>query len=802
MYPVKRPQFPLSAIVLALAVVPTAGHGQQRMLEEVIVTAQKRVESLQDVPIAVSAMSGEKIDQQGITDLGELTLFIPNVNINQGQAQPNLFIRGVGSGTNAGFEQSVGLYIDGVFSGRGQLAAVPITMDLERVEVLKGPQGTLFGRNTIGGAINITTARPDFEFEAMADALYEPDHGEQIYHLTVNGGLTDNIAGRLALRYDAMDGWWDNKLLNEEGPDRDNLYVRGSLLFEPTETLEVIAKYEYGDFEQKGKPLVVYQSDQPLNFRDEEVFPVVDDIDEAAFDVSDDRQTDTDVAVLTVNWDLDFAGFTSISAYSAYELNTTTNSDFSATQALHRKLDEDFEQFSQELRLVSPGGETLDWIIGAYYENNELEVSRRNPAADFALNGPLVVAALIALLPAGEGEPTQFDQDTDTWSVFGQGTYSITDTWRVTAGLRYNDETKDLDKRVTSEVGARGTSVGLPDLIVFTDPATGEIISDLRSHNWQGLDMEKDKWTWSLNTQWDATDSAMLYASVSTGFKSGGFDEAYTGPDETIRTSDDLLTGIPDGGVVEGEQSSVLEYSEETVIAYEIGAKMTLAGGLAELNVAVFRSEYDDLQTSSLVGDVFRVGNAGESVTQGIELDGRWAATDKLTLAGSIGYLDAEYDDFTGATCTIPQQADPVNNPGCLLEDGTNIAEGEEGGQDLSGEDLLFAPEWSANFNATWIQPLGDNLELLFSLDVNYSEEYYSSLDLDPNTKHDSATLYNGRISLSGDNGRWSISVLGKNLSDEETHAWRNDVPLTASDSYFAVPNRPRSIAVQGRYYF
>ena len=795
-----RPQFALSTIAAALALAPLQGLAQERILEEVVVTAQKRVESLQDVPISVSAMSGMKVDQQGITDLAEVTLFIPNVNINQGQAQPNLFIRGVGSGTNAGFEQSVGLYIDGVYSGRGQLAAVPITMDLERVEVLKGPQGILFGKNTIGGAINITTARPSEEFELMVDGLYEPDHGEQIYHLTLNGGITDNVAGRLAVRYDAMDGWWDNRLLGDEGPDTSNVYARGSLLFDATDTLEIIAKYEYGDFERNAKPLVVYQSDQPLNFRGEDVIPIVDDQDEAAFDFSDDLETDTDVFALTVNWDLDFATFTSISAYSSYDQSSTQNSDFTATAALHRTRDEDFEQWSQEFRLVSPGGETVDWIAGVYYEYNELDVSRGNPAVDFALSGPLAVTPLVALVE--EGVPTKFDQDNETWAAFAQATWSVTDTWRVTAGLRFNKETKDLDKVVVSQVGARATSLGLPELIVLARPADGAIIADLRSHEFRGLDMDMDKWTWLLNTQWDATDSAMLYASVSTGFKSGGYDEAYTGPDETVRTSDNIFTGEPNGGVLFGADSSVLEYEEETVISYEIGAKMRLLDGLAELNVALFRSEYDDLQTSSLVGDVFRVGNAGESVTQGVELDGRWAATDNLTLAGSLAYLDAEYDDFTGATCTVPQATDPVTNPGCLLEDGSNIAPGETGGQDLSDETLLFAPEWSANLNATYIYPLPNDMELLFSLDVNYSDDYYSALDLDSATKHDSATLYNARVALSGGGGKWSVGVLGKNLGDEETDAWRNDVPLTASNSYFAVPNRPRSIAIQARYYF
>jgi len=793
---VQRLPFPLTALALALAPAATLA---QPMLEEVLVTAQKRTESLQDVPISVAAMSGEKINDQGITDLAELTLYVPNVNINLGQAQPNIFIRGIGSGTNAGFEQSVGLYIDGVYSGRGQLAAVPLTMDLERVEVLKGPQGILFGKNTIGGAVNITTARPDQEFEAMVDALYEPDHGEQIYNVMINGGLSDRVAGRLAVRYDSMDGWWDNKQLNKEGPDMDNLYARASLLFEPTDTLEIIAKYEYGDFQRNAKPLVVYQSDQPLNYLGQDVIPIVDDRDKAAFDYSDDTENRTDVGALTLNWDLDFATFTSITAYSKYDLQGKSNSDFTATPSLHRVLNEDFEQWSQEIRLVSPGGEKLDWIVGAYAEHSELSISRINEALDFALSGPLSVAALVGI---GDPIPSKFDQDTDAYAAFAQATYSLTDTVRVTAGLRYNDEKKTLDKATYGTVGARATSLGLPQLIVRANPASGAIITDLRTHSFSGLDRDKQKWTWSLNTQWDVTDEAMLYASVSTGFKSGGFDEAYSGSGPVIRLSSNILTGEPNGLTIPGADPSILEYTDETVTSYEVGAKMGLLDGAAELNVAVFRSEYDDLQTSSLVGDVFRVGNAGESVTQGLELDGRWAVTENLTLGGSIAYLDATYDDFTGATCTVPQTTDPVNNPGCLRDDGSNIAPGETGGQDLGGEDLLFAPEWSYNLNATYVLPLSEALVLLTSVDVNYSDEYYSSLDLDPNTKHDDYTLWNARIALSSTDGRWSLALLGKNLTDEAVDVWRNDVPLSDSNSYFGVPSRPRSVAVQARYYF
>lgn len=788
----------LALTALALAIAPsTQVLAQQLMLEEVVVTAQKREQSLQDVPIAVAAMSGEKIEDTGITNLEELTLYIPNVNINQGQSTPNMFIRGVGSGTNPGFEQSVGLYIDGMYSGRGQLAKVPLTLDLQRVEILKGPQGILFGKNTIGGAINITTARPHHEFEGMVEAYYEPEDNEQIYTAVLNGGITDNLAGRVAVRYEGMDGWWENEQLDKEGPDKDNLFLRGSLLWDVSDTLEVLAKYEHGDFEVVGRPQVVYQSDQPENFEGGNPFPVIDDHDRGHGDILDSDETDLDVAVLTINWDTGPGTLTAITGYGSYDTTRNTNSDMAATPSLNRVQEEEYEQFSQEIRLVSPGGETLDWIVGAYYQESELDVAKTNTDLDFALSGPLSAPSLI--LTTDERIPSQFDQDSTSWAVFGQGTYALTDTLRLGLGLRYNEEEKDLDKASSSPgLGARFG----PTAVVLANPASGILIEDLRSHSFQGLERDEDKITWSANLQWDATDDSMYYASISTGYKGGGFDEAYSGSGPTARTGD-IFTGEPDGGVVDmGVDSSVLEYADESVLAYEVGAKMTLADGAATLNMALFRMEYEDLQVSSLVGDAFRVGNAGESVSQGLEIDGRWLLAEGFTVGGSLAYLDAEYDDFTGATCTIPQSTDPVNNPGCLREDGSNIAPGESGGQDLTGETLLFAPDWSGNLNAEWIIPIGSDLELRNNLDINYTDEFYSALDLDSNTKHDSATTVNLRIALASISDTWSVALIGKNLTDEETMVWRNDVALTNSGSYFGVPERGRSLAIQARYRF
>ncbi len=795
----------LTALALALAPHTMA----QLVLEEVVVTAQKREQSLQDVPIAVAAMSGEKINDNGIVDLEELALNIPNFTINKGAANPNIFIRGVGSGTNAGFEQSVGMYIDGIYSGRAQLAAVPLTLDLQRVEVLKGPQGILFGKNTIGGAVNITTARPDHEFEAYVEGLYAPEDNEQVYTGVINGSISDTLAGRLAVRYEGMDGWWDNDTLDEEGPDKDNLYIRGSVLWDAADNIEVLAKYENGDFDMANRPSVTYQSDQPLNFQGDQPFPLLDEIETGIGDIAAVDEYETDVFAFTVNWDMDLGTFTSITGYAGYTLDRVSDSDYSAQPALHRQLDEEYDQFSQEIRLVSPGGEKLDWIVGAYYQSSELDVSRINTALDFALLGPLAVQALVGGI-SGENSPTQFEQESTSWAVFAQGTWSFTDTFRVGFGLRYNEEEKDLDKSSLNQgnVGARAATSGpAANLIVQARPRDNALIGDLRSHNFQNVSRDEDAVTFSGNLQWDVGEDTMLYASVSTGFKGGGFDEAYSSSGPIVRTGS-LQTGEPDGGIIEtGIDSSVLEFDDETVLAYEVGAKMTLAGGAANLNIAVFRMEYDDLQVSSLVGDVFQVSNAGEAISQGVEIDGRILLAEGFTLGGSIAYLDATYDSFDGATCTIPQATDPLNNPGCISPStGMNLTEPltplNPGGQDLGGETLLFAPEWSYNINAEWILPLGGDLEIRTSADVNYTDEFYSALDLDPNTLHDSSVRVNARIALATIDDKWSVALVGKNLTDEENRVWNNDVPTSASNSYFGVPERPRSLAIQARYRF
>ncbi|MEO0436061.1 MAG: TonB-dependent receptor [Pseudomonadota bacterium] len=790
----------ISAFLSISSILPSAfAAAEELVLEEVMVTAQLRAESALDVPVAISTVDGERIGQLAITNLQELTTYIPNVNINSGALTPNLFIRGIGSGTNAGFEQSVGMYIDGVYAGRAALSAVPITMDLERVEVLKGPQGILFGRNAIAGAISITSAKPSEEFEASTEALWSPDHNEQQYNVMISGPILEGVSGRLAVRYDSLDGWWSDVLDGQQGPNTENIYARGSLRWNASDRITVDAKYEKGSFFSRNNPIVVYQSDfeGQQNFAGSIPFPVVSERDQGASDSPNDRDVDTDVFALTVSWDADFATFTSISAYSGYTRLDQSNTDLAATGSLNRTGDEQYDQYSQEFRLVSNSEGSLDWIVGAYYQHADLEVRRINTALDFALSGPLSAPALVAA-PGAQATTQLFDQEADSWAVFAQSTWNVSNQLRFTAGARYQEESKRLDK-INPSNPALGFRAG-PN-ILFANPFTRELTADLRAHTFLDLKRDDDDLTFVLNGQWYPQKDMMLYASASTGFKAGGFDESYSGAGETVRLADPF-TGEPTGEVVAGTDSSVLEYEDESVLSYELGAKMKLLGGAAEVNVALFQTEYEDLQVSSLVGDVFRVSNAGEATSRGIEVDGRVILSRRFTLAASVAWLDASYDEFAGATCTIPQATDPENNPGCLRPDGSNIAAGESGGQDLAGETLTYAPDWSANINAVYKAPLSPRLDLVTSIDLNFRDEFYSALDLDPSTVHDAYSQLNMRVALVSTDEKWSVALIGKNLTDEVTYAWRNDVAVTNSNSYFAVAERPLSIAVQGRYLF
>jgi iron complex outermembrane recepter protein len=786
---------------LALAVslaIPTLSmsiaHAEEGfLLEEVIVTAQKREQSLQEVPVSVSVVTGDVISKTGMANLDELSTYVPNLSIAEGSQTTAITMRGLGSGINQGFEQSVGMFIDGIYAGRDRQFRSPF-LDVAAVEVLRGPQGTLFGKNTIAGAINLTTAKPSEEFEASIRTSYEPEYDEYSVEGIVSGGIAENLYGRLAVKQAESDGYVENTLTGRDGPSKVETVIRGTLVWEPTEDLSITTKYESARHDVGGEANVVDQSGGW-----DALFTVAD----PAYDGSDDysrsagkEYSDNDSESLTVTIDYDIGEYTltSITGYSAYEYVDQQDTDFSPLEVLTQVQDQEFDQWSQEIRLTSPLGDKFDFITGLYYQTSDLEHHRRLDAdigalaggvpAVFTVNGGpggvnaahiadlLDVAAFIAppltptnksaaiLTSAAQGlessRVADYQQDSEAWAVFGQGTWHVQENLHLTLGLRYTKETKEAKRSLAL------TEYGTENPLDPSNPQDALRIALQGSiFGASDFDIKDDKTVENLSpsfkAQYDLSDDVMLYASVSKAFKSGGFGE----------------TGSIDK----------FDFDDEEALAFEVGGKLHIMDGRGSLNFALFHTSYEDLQVSAFVGDAFVVDNAAEATSQGVEIDGVFRVTEELTMTASMAYLDATYDEFENASCTMAQiQASGGGASSCL--------------QDLKGETLAFAPEWSANVGLDHITNIGNNLELHSNLNLNFVDEQYLAQDLDDQALEESHVTVNARIALGNMDGNWELALVGKNLTDEEIRTFANDIPLM-DGAFFTYMAPPRTVAVQ-----
>jgi len=780
----KKPNMTLSAIALAVASTTATA---QPMLEEVLVTATKREAGLQDVPIALAVMGGEKISEQGIESLEDMAVFMPNVHIAEAGGGDQLFIRGIGSGVNYGFEQSVGTFIDGVYFGRGQ-ASRSSFLDVERVEILKGPQSTLFGKNTIAGAINITTAAPSEEFEGSIEANYEPEFDHWNTTLMLSGPLSDDFSARFVVKRDETDGYMDNQFLGDDEVQGEDTVGRLVLNWFATDNLSVRLKYEIGESERIGRQSMIavatdfsiarYQVADP-NFKPGFSY------DKSQANVggiradTDVHNSEWDIAALTINWDIGEHTLKSITGYIDYQFENYLDVDSGPLAFLGRGRDETHKQFSQEFILSSPTGGTLEYLAGLYYQEEDLEHDRYTDA---------VLSA--AGIGTGSLDATgigSFQQDAETWSTFVQLTWNVSDTFRVIGGLRFSDDEKEFEKELfTNDLFTTNPNTQLggiyDQLLNFTTDHTFDSSGSMVCKGVAYIctfdptfsnERSEEHWTGDITVQWDATDSMMTYFKVGNGYKAGGFDED--------NTRGNLETA---------------EYEDEEVEGVEIGAKMDLWDGRARLNIAAFYNEFTDVQVSTFDGNAgFTVGNAAETETKGIEMDGSVAVTERLTLSGGLAYLKAEYKSFTDAGCNEPQVLDWIAGGG--TRSGCT--------QDLSGKQLQFAPEWSANFAADYYIDVSDNLEMKLGLDVMYSDDVVIPNDQDEVLNQDAFWKLNARIQLANVGDTWSLALIGKNLTDEETTVWGNDVPLAGqgfSGTYFQFIDAPRSFILQAKYRF
>lgn len=749
-----------TAVTLAL---PSFASAQQ--LEEVMVTATKRSASTQDIPMSVQAVSGERMDAMAITELGDLATNIPNFSIGDGVTTNLITMRGMGSGEDRSFEQSVSMFIDGIYMPRSRQTRTPF-FDANRVEVLRGPQAVLFGLNSTAGAISIHSAvnRPGDSFEARLTGAYEAEYSGAKLTGVVGGSPTDNLGLRLAIESgDTGDGYIENDFIGDQG-DSESTVARLSAVWEPTENLTATAIYNYADYELHGQMAeatnrfasAVDNGDGELNWKNSgigELLPLL-----APVSMHNLTEPGSEQNVSNFSLNLDYAlgehTLTGLFGYSDYDYSLSTDLDsvnyvgFGAPGFSWDAMSyEEYEQTSFELRLTSPGGETFDYVAGIYYQDSELTSDQPNIVQ-------LPAGMVLPDSPYYERGTNVFEQDATLWSGFASVTWNVTDSLRLIGGGRYSDDDKNVARRGTCEHSI--------DTVTWFDAPFNAAACTIASD--QKDNVSSDNFMPEVVIQYDWGENTMVFAKYSESAKSGG-----------------MATGgsIPDGELI---------YDDESAQGFEVGLKTSFADGLAELNVVAFHTEFDDLQVkSSAVKDlrvITKVGNAGEATSQGLEIDGRWAASDWLTVGGAVAFLDAEYDDFDGAPC---------NQSGSLPESSTGA------GCDASGENLPFAPEVTGSLFADIAFPLTDNLNMVGNLTASYSDEYLTDGTLDPVNMQDSYTKFDASIGLEAVTGQWNVSVIGKNLSDEEINM--SSQPLGAGyDISYLMP--PRLVVVQATWRF
>lgn len=679
-----------------------ASAGQQMALEEIIVTSQRREQSLNDVPVSVTAFQGEELRARGVQTIEDLTRTIPNVAITSYFAsRAEISIRGVAMSDSfqSVDQQPTGIYQDDVFLGARAIHMAQI-FDLERVEILRGPQGVLFGRNTTSGAIRYMSERPDSEFGGYVHGSYGNFNASQLSG-AVNLPINDSWAVRLSGRSRNSDGWADNVFTGREVFDFESWGARAVVQYtgdESTWTFNIHGS----DFD--GNSGFYFNDKAPGN-------------DGLAFDELKQQSTESPETIeawgsnLTVETTIGDLNFVSVTAYETSEsvafddfgpgvITPNNPGQFVQFFPYISVYDDDHEQFSQEFRL-SGSSDKMDWVGGvlAYIEEVDSVASDGGYGAgtigiDFNGNG-VIDEPDEGYFP--EDDRRIFSQSTEEVGAFFHANYAVNGQVSLLGGLRYTYTEKELEWQ-------------------YTDFFTGfDYVPKTE------LDDSWDPLTYRLGVEYRPTDDSLYYARFDHGFKTGGFSVGGS-------TLADLVTVDP-----------------EKIDSFEVGAKLTLAEGRAQLNMALFYNEIEDYQANLVVlgpnGVGFALTNAAEVETQGLELEFSFRATQSLLLTGGFGYTDAIFVDYV----------DPV------------------GETDFSGNQIPVVPEWSGNLSMTYEYIFGDDFLFTPRLDYAYTGEMEGRQTNSPNEVLEERHIVNAELRLGRtSNSSMFVSAWVKNALDEE----------------------------------
>jgi iron complex outermembrane recepter protein len=752
-------------MVPAIVMGAQATLAQAQQLEEVLVTATKRAQTAQDIPMSVEVLSGAAMDQGGIRDIADLSNSVPGFIVAESAGDRNITMRGMGSPSGQrGIEQAVAMYVDGVYKPRSKQYYTAF-LDVDRVEVLRGPQAVLFGINATAGAINILSRsnRPGDEFEAKVKIGTELEHGGEIAEIALGGGLGDSVGLRGVFKYEDLDGFADTD--SGPGGQEENMSGRLSLIWELSENFSLTAKGDYFDVTYEGQlseQICALPSDQ-CQFNSPNL--------SSTFGSKPSNSYEHDTPALDLTGELDGPGYeaegynfslqldymlgehTLSAIVSDSDFNHVLGNDFDSGAFVAPNVhgmsadsfgEEDFQQQTFELRLVSPGGEFIDYVAGIYYQESDMEDRSASMATFLEQAGLFDLGALVGLekgpqgawdIPFGFGE---VNQDQELWSAYANVTFNLTDALALTLGGRYTDETKTVERtrscgtasdglNTTPDTAGTGACAAY-DAFLGLIGLSGTFYSTPENTVGTKQDLDTDNFLPEVSIAWDFHEDHNLWARYASSAKSGGMSSSF--------------------GAIPGN----LTFDEETVDAFEAGLKSRFNDGRGELNATAFYNQYEDLQVTSitLAGSV--VDNAGEATIQGIELDGRYLLTDWLTLGASVAWLDAEYDEFGTAACAAgPSESKPNGDGSC----------------DATGLTPPMAADFTYNVFADVLFPVTDNLNLTAGISASGSTDYITEGTFNENMRQDDWDMYNAYIGIEQSDGRWNVNLAGRNLGDE-----------------------------------
>ena len=718
----------LSVTIASLLAADISAQDSQSVFEEVLVTAEKRSESLQDLSQAITVLTGEDLDTRQVTSFVDLSAIAPGVNIAKNEGFKTVItIRGVGNeaNQNAIANPSVSYHLDGIYVA-SPFALQTDFLDLERIEVLRGPQGTLFGQNSTGGAINVITTAPSMDSSFGKADLTLGDYGLVKARAAYNLPLSDTLALRASVISNTRDGFTDNLTLDQDLDDANSLSARVRVLYEPSDNFRANFTAQYFDEDRNGAAQKGLLDPTPGARKLRQ-------------NSTAEYELESQLYSAVLEWDFEKFSVKSLTSYQDDDIlirrdNDRNDLDFLPPFAqLPSSYDPETNKqttITQEVNLVSsePLFGKLDWVAGVFYLDTEVEISILE-RLDFGFDGtfdPFTIETIYAY--GGDvGFISDSKPERDSTSVYGQGTWNLSETWRTVFGLRYTED--EVYSSVTNYYGREGTDV---------------------------LEIKSDKVTGRLVVEHDINDSTMLFGSFTKGFKPGGSNLTY-GTEAVIAP----IVVLP-------------IFNEEIVNAYEIGLKTDLADGRIRLNAAAFYYDYNNLQYQATDPEVFNggVGNIPESEIFGAELEFSAFLSDSLILDARMAWLDTEITSDHLALDNVQSEAagNALLGQGFdLFSDEIQIARAEQI-QNVNGNELAKTPSFTGNLSLNWTKELEAWGEMRSTLQYTYRGDFkhriFNNADTDIVPSYDVLDLVVGFYPGAGES--WHVEFVAKNLTDED----------------------------------